>query len=217
MAVERFADGTVEAFLDALGSDRPTPGGGAAAALAGATGAALIEMVCRFSEAREQYAQWQEEITAALALACRLRQELLATMDADAATFAAVAAAYALPRAGREERDRRRRVIGDALVAAAQPPLQVATAAAALAELALSLVGRTNVQLVSDLGAAGALLEAGLRIAAYNVEANTRLLKVDPRATALHQQLETARSVGERRLSALRTAVESALHGRLPE
>jgi methenyltetrahydrofolate cyclohydrolase len=217
MAVERFADGTVEAFLEALGSDQPTPGGGAAAALAGATGAALIEMVCRFSQGREQYAQWQGEITAGLALARRLRRELLATMDADAATFAAVAAAYALPRAGREERELRRRLIGDALAAAAQPPLQVAAVAAALGELALSLVGRSNAQLVSDLGAAGALLEAGLRIAAYNVEANTRLLKADPRAAALHRQLETARSVTEQRLNALHTAVESALHGRLPE
>jgi formiminotetrahydrofolate cyclodeaminase len=213
MTTQRFADATINSFLDALGSDQPAPGGGAAAAIAGAAGAALIEMVCRFSQGRAQYAEWEEQIATSLGITRRLRQELLATMDADADSFAAVAEAYALPRGDREARERRRRVIADTLVAAAQPPLQVATAAATLAELATTLVGRTNDQLVSDLGAAGALLDAGLRIAGYNVEANTRLLKADPRAAALHQQFATTRAVAERSLSALRTGVESALHG----
>ncbi|HEY8743036.1 MAG TPA: cyclodeaminase/cyclohydrolase family protein, partial [Chloroflexota bacterium] len=106
-----FAGFTISAFLDALASDQPAPGGGAAAAVAGAAAAALIEMVCRFSQGREAYAQWQEQIVTSLAITARLRQELLATMDADAAAFAAVTAAYDMPRSGREERAVRRRVI----------------------------------------------------------------------------------------------------------
>ena len=208
-----FADFTIGAFLDALASEQPAPGGGAAAALAGAAAAALIEMVCRFSQGREAYAQWQEQIEADKAIAARLRQELLAAMDADAAAFAAVTAAYELPRSGREERALRRGVIDDALEAAAQPPLQVATAAATLAELALALVGRTNAQLVSDLGAAGALLEASLRIATFNVEANTRALKADPRATALRDQLATTQGLAEHQLHALRAGVALQLGG----
>jgi len=217
LAESPFAGFTISAFLDALASDQPAPGGGAAAAVVGAAAAALIEMVCRFSQGREAYAQWHEQILASLTITAHLRQELLASMDADAAAFAAVTAAYDLPRAGREERAVRRRVVDDALATAAQPPLQAAAAAATLAEVALALVGRTNAQLVSDLGAAGALLEASLRIATFNVEANTRALKADPRATALRDQLEATRGLADQHLRALRSGVEQALGGVLPQ
>lgn len=203
----------VDAWLDALAAAQPAPGGGAAAALAAATGAALIEMVCRFSSGRELFAAWEEQIATTLTIAGRLRRELLATMAADAAAFAAVAAAYGLPRAGKQERLLRRQVLDDALAAAAAPPLQVAASAATLADLALALVGRSNAQLVSDLGAAGALLEAALRIAGYNVEANTRALKADARATALHEQLTTTQEQAEERLQELRSSVAKALTG----
>lgn len=206
----------VDAWLDALASEQPAPGGGAAAALAAATGAALIEMVCRFSKGREQFAQWEEQIATTLTIAGQLRLELLATMAADAAAFAAVTAAYGLPRSSKQTRVLRRQVMDDALAAAAQPPLQVATTAGTLGELALGLVGRTNAQLVSDLGAAGALLEAALRIAGYNVEANTRALRADPRATALQEQLTTTREKAEQHLHALRDSVEQTLTGDRP-
>ncbi|HEV7214685.1 MAG TPA: cyclodeaminase/cyclohydrolase family protein [Chloroflexota bacterium] len=204
---------SVDSWLEALASAQPAPGGGAAAALAAAAGAALIEMVCRFSTGREQFTTWAEQIATTLTMAGQLHQELLATMDADAAAFAAVTAAHSLPRSGKQERALRRQVVDDALAAAAAPPLQVAATAATLAELALALVGRTNAQLVSDLGAAGALLEAAMRIAGYNVEANTRALKADPRAAALHEQLTATRSKAEQHLRELRTSVEQALSG----
>jgi formiminotetrahydrofolate cyclodeaminase len=213
----RLAALSVDAWLEALASDQPAPGGGAAAALAAAAAAALIEMVCRFSTGREQFTAWAEQIATSLTMAGQLRRELLATMDADADAFAAVTAAYGLPRSDKQERALRRQLIDDALAAAAAPPLQVAATAATLAELALALVGRTNAQLVSDLGAAGALLAAALRIAGYNVEANTRALKVDPRAAALHEQLTATQGQAEQHLGALRASVEQALGGdRLP-
>lgn len=209
-------ESTVSAFLAALASNAPAPGGGAAAALAAASGAALVEMVCRFSQGREQYAAWETQIAATLATAGRLRLELLAAIDADAAAFAAVTDAYALPRATKEQRALRRRVVDDALTAAALPPLQVAAACATLAELALALVGRTNAQLASDLGAAGALLTAAVQIAGYNVEANTKALKADPRGAALQAQFDASRLNAEQQLPALQLAVEQALAGDAP-
>jgi formiminotetrahydrofolate cyclodeaminase len=208
-----LSDLPVGEFLAALASDRPAPGGGAAAALAAATGAALIEMVCRFSQEREQYAPWAEQIAGTVQAAGRLRQDMQATMDADAAAFAAVAAAYGLPRDSKAARTQRRGEIDDALAAAAAPPLQVAAAAASLAEFAVALIGRTNAQLVSDLGAAGALLEAALRIATLNVTANTRALKTDPRAQALQQQLEATQATAATWLAELQAAVAQAVAG----
>lgn len=213
MSERELRDLSVSEFLAALASEQPAPGGGAAAALAAAAAAALVEMVCHFSQGRDQFAPWAEQITATSQTAAGLRLTMQATMDADAAAFAAVTAAYGLPRASKADRTQRRRVIADALAAAAVPPLQVAAAASSLAELAVALIGRTNAQLVSDLGAAGALLESALRIAALNVEANTRALQPDPRGMALQQQLVATETAAGGWLEQLRVAVAGALGG----
>lgn len=210
MAEQPFGEQSISAVLAALASDQPAPGGGAAGALAAASGAALVAMVCHFSLGRPELAEAQEQIAASLAEADQQRAALLSAMDADAAAFAAVTAAYALPRASKEERAARRRAIDQALVNAAAPPLQVAHASAALAARAQALVGRTNPHLVSDLGSAGALLQAALRIAAFNVEANARLLKDDERAAAMRVELAGVQAEADAALAALAAAVQRA-------
>ena len=201
------AGASIAIFLEHLAAEEPTPGGGAAAALAGAAAAALIEMVCGFTHGRGPYEQWMAQVQAAHKQATGARQALLQAMDSDAAAYAAVAAAYLLPRGDREERRVRRQAIDAALAAAAEPPLAVAAGSAALLSLAHSLVGRTNTGLVSDLGAAGELASAALRIAALNVEANAAALKDDPRASALRQRLHDLSATTDETLAALRDAV----------
>ena len=64
MTDERLASSSVEGFLEVLGSDAPTPGGGAAGAIAGATGAALIAMVGRLTVGKEGFEDLQERMQA---------------------------------------------------------------------------------------------------------------------------------------------------------
>jgi formiminotetrahydrofolate cyclodeaminase len=211
MDSEPLANLTVVAFLERLASDQPAPGGGAAAGLAAACGAALIEMVCRFTLDREQFAGWAAGAEAALRRAGQQRLTMQRAMEADAAAYADVAAAYRLPRSSREERAARRQAINDALAAAAEPPMQVADASASLTALARDLVGQTNPSLVSDLGAAGELLTAALRIAALNVEANAVGLKDDPRAGDLRASLAASQTAAVQSLGDLRAGVARAL------
>jgi len=202
---------SIAAFLDALAEQQPAPGGGAAAALAAAAGAGLMAMVCRYTVGREKYAQWSAEVEPALQHAEETRRYLQAMIDADAGAFANVAAAQQLPRSTRDERAARRRAIDEALIAASEPPLQVATHSATLASLAVSLIGKTNASLVSDLGAAGELLAAGLAIAAFNVQANVAGLKADSRAEGILSRFAAARAQLDLALAELRPAVDRAL------
>src|SRR5437588_8506361 len=85
-------------FLDRLGSADPTPGGGAAAAVVGALGAALIEMTANLTIGKPRLADVQVQAREIERRAAQLRQELGALADADAAAFNQVSAAYKLPR-----------------------------------------------------------------------------------------------------------------------
>src|SRR5690348_2467606 len=89
---------SLEQFLDALGSSAPTPGGGAASALAGALAAALAEMVAQLTVGRPKYAAVEERAQTVLRETQRLRSKLLALVDEDAQAYGGVAAAYALPK-----------------------------------------------------------------------------------------------------------------------
>ncbi|OFW78105.1 MAG: glutamate formimidoyltransferase, partial [Actinobacteria bacterium RBG_19FT_COMBO_70_19] len=88
----------VQAFLDVLASDSPTPGGGAVAGLAGAAGAALIEMVVRLTLGREGYEDVGERMGAVLAEAETARTEFLDLADRDAIAFDGVMAAFKMPK-----------------------------------------------------------------------------------------------------------------------
>jgi len=109
-------------WLERLGSAAPTPGGGAAAALAAATGAALIEMVVNLTIGKSAYAEHESHVQPIGAQARALRQRALELIDADAAAFDTVMAAYGLPRDSDAEKAARTAAIQVATADAARPP-----------------------------------------------------------------------------------------------
>ncbi|MCL5946729.1 MAG: cyclodeaminase/cyclohydrolase family protein [Chloroflexi bacterium] len=198
-------------FLAALASPAPTPGGGAAAAVAGAHGAALLSMVCHFSLGRENLAAWQDQIQDTLVYADAARARFLSIVDADAAAYVQVSQAYAQPHRNREERLQRRRAIADALYQATQPPLTIIEITAELVLKARALVEHSNRNLVSDLGAAGIFLETAYSIARANIAENVHGLGDDPRSQkVVDRWLRTSASV-EDTLLALRASVIALL------
>jgi formiminotetrahydrofolate cyclodeaminase len=170
-------DQGIAAFLAALGSSAPAPGGGAASALAGALAAALAEMVARFTVGREKYRDVEERATAILSQAEETRATLLALAEDDERAFQVVSAAYALPRATDIERGAREQAIQVALALALEPPLRAARAACAVVALAEEIAVIGNGTVISDAGCAALLGEASARAAALNVLANARLLR----------------------------------------
>src|SRR5438067_1841458 len=90
-------DLSVREFLEVLGSAEPAPGGGAAAALAGALSAALVEMTAHLTLGRQRYADVQEQAQTIADQCGRLRQTFQRLCDADTAAFASVSKAYTMP------------------------------------------------------------------------------------------------------------------------
>jgi len=163
---------TLPEYLAALAGPQPAPGGGSAAALAGALAAACAEMVANFTVGRKKYAAVEEEMQQHLQALATVRAELLELVQADVAAFSAVRAAYALPKEDEAEQAAREAAIQGALRAAAEVPLRLARLCAQLADQLPPLVERGNRNLASDAGVAAALCRAVFDCAVMNVEVN---------------------------------------------
>lgn len=163
---------SIKEFTDLLGSDSPAPGGGAAAALSGAQGAALTAMVCALTLGRKKYADAQTLAQEGFDRACAQKDRFLALMQSDADAYTRFRAAYALPKSTAQEQTIRAQAIEAAATASTQTPLEVMREAILALELTRSLLGRTNPSVVSDLGASALSLQAALHTAWLNVKIN---------------------------------------------
>jgi formiminotetrahydrofolate cyclodeaminase len=170
-------------WLEALGSSAPAPGGGAAAAMTAGIGAALVEMVCDLTIGKPAFAEHEAHVTAIRDAARELRGRALAEVDRDAAAFSELMAVYRLPKDTDQQKAARRQVIQAATRRAADVPLEVAATAAEVARLAAQLPGRSNPNVLSDVGVAASAAAAAIESAAINVEVNLAAL-TDPDAKA---------------------------------
>ena len=175
--MEEIKDKSVKAFLDELGSKQATPGGGSAAAVMGAQGAALVAMVCNLTIGKPKYAEVDAEMRALLAEAEALRVTLTDMIKADVNVFDKLMACYALPKISDDEKAFRNTQIQAALKEATDVPLACAKAchkAIALSRVAAEL---GSLGVISDAGVAVMAAYAGLKSAALNVYINTNSLK----------------------------------------
>jgi len=155
-----------------LASHDPIPGGGSAAAIAGAMGAALVGMVAELTIGRPDAEAQAAELASLRDDAARYRDELLTLAQTDAAAYAAVVAARKLPKSTDDEKAARRAAIDTAMVGAADAPLHVARLAAATLELAARIAPIGNPNAASDAGVAAQLASAAVRGAVLNVRIN---------------------------------------------
>jgi methenyltetrahydrofolate cyclohydrolase len=167
----------VNDLLAAFRSPTPAPGGGSAAALAGAVGASLLAMVANLPKSRastpEETARLAEAGSRATALAARL----LALVDRDTEAYNGVLEAFRLPKGTDEEKSARSARIQEATRAATEAPLDVMRASAEALALADDVTALGNPNAASDAKVAGELLNAALRGARHNVEVNLESLK----------------------------------------
>ena len=165
----------VEPFIEQLAAPTATPGGGSAAAASGAMAAGLAGMVATMSRGKKAYAQYESQLSEAIARLTLLREELKAAIDADAESYNLVMKAY---RAAKESSDGGR-LINAALQEATRVPLGVAEKAVEVAQIATRLKPITNPNMSSDLTTAIALARAALEGALANVDVNLGSIKLD--------------------------------------
>lgn len=183
-------DVTIEGFLDKLASGAPVPGGGSAAALAAATGAALVAMVCRLTIGREKYREHEETMTTALQDAEELRPQALRLAADDAAAYTAVSEAYRLPRGTDEEKSVRSARIQEALKGATDVPLRTVALSAQIIELYDRIVDGVNPNAISDVGVGALSARTALEGAALNVKTNLAAIKDEAFKAATIEQLQ---------------------------
>jgi glutamate formiminotransferase/formiminotetrahydrofolate cyclodeaminase len=168
---------SLSGFIAGVASSSPVPGGGSVAALAGALGAALAQMVAGLTIGKKKYAAVESEMREVALRAAGLVNALSALVVRDAEAYAEVAAAYKLPQDSDAATETRRTTIRSALLRAAQVPLETARACADVVELAAIVAERGNTNAASDAGVAALLAEAGCKGAAFNVRINVAAME----------------------------------------
>ena len=193
---------TIQTFLTELASAAPTPGGGGAAAISGAMGAALVSMVCNLTIGKKKYVEVEAELKDVLAKSEGLRVVLTGMIGEDVQAFDAVMGAYGLPKATDDEKTLRAGKIQVALKTACDVPLACCRACRAVIDLAAITADKGNLNVVSDAGVAVLSAYAGLRSAALNVYVNAKGLEdrdfADERLKELEGLLSEAGALTER-------------------
>jgi formiminotetrahydrofolate cyclodeaminase len=180
-------------WLDALASDAPAPGGGAAAAVNLAVGAALVSMVCNLTIGKPRYAEHEATMKEVLDLAESQRAAAVDLAHEDASAFAGVSAAYRLPKDSDEQKAARTAAVQEALGAAADVPLATVAAAVQVIELAGRILDGANVNVLSDVAVAASSARSALQSARINVEVNLGSMTDQARRDALQARLDVHR------------------------
>ena len=177
-----FTQDTCRGFVAALASADPVPGGGGAAALVGAVGAALGNMVGSLTVGRKKYAAVEGEILALKEKCDALQAALLDQVVADAEGFAPLARAYGIPK----DDPNRERVLEAATVEACRAPMRIMELCCEAID-AISVFAEKGSRIaVSDAGCGAACCLAALRAASLNVFINTKGMKDRRQADALN-------------------------------
>ncbi len=204
-------DLTVSAFLEELSSKKPTPGGGGAAALGGAQGVALGEMVINLTLGKKKYADVEEEMQLLLIKLEDIKKEFLRLADEDAKVFAPLAAAYGLPSGTEEEKKHKAEVLETHLLAASLVPKAVMEQALE-AIAVMDILARKGSRLaVSDVGVGVTFLRTALLGAKMNVSINTKFMKQREIADKLDQEADMLAETGTRLCDEIYADVEVGL------
>ncbi len=167
----------LDAYLERLASDAPTPGGGSAATIVAALGASLVAMVARITHKNPSFAAKSASAAEIAECADALRCELLAARIHDEAAYTRVVDAQALPRTTPEEKAARTAALQAALAGAADAPLQAAELAVRVVRLSRDVGALGNTHLVSDVTCAAAFGRAALEASAANVRINHAFMR----------------------------------------
>lgn len=167
---------TIDAYLARLASREPTPGGGAAAALHAAQGAALVAMVARYTTGGK-YEQHDALVQRIISTADGLVDEALRLADADEQAFQGVVESYKLPSGTEELKAARSASLQEALILAARTPAQLIGLAGTVVELATELFEVANPNVISDIAAAADAARAAATTARVNIDINVVAIK----------------------------------------
>ena len=160
-------------FVEVLASDAPAPGGGGAAALVGAIGTALGNMVGSLTVGKKKYADVQDEILALKARCDELQTQLLNQVEADEVNFLPLAKAYGIPK----DDPNRDKIMEEATIIACSTPMTIMELCCQGIDCIAVFAEKGSRLAVSDAGCGAVCCKAALQAASLNVFINTKSLK----------------------------------------
>ena len=203
---ERLVDRTLRAFTDDLSSDAPVPGGGSAAAYAGALGSALAAMVARIAAKKSGDSWFADYVTEMDNLRGDFR-----LVDDDSAAYGGVAQAMKLPKSTDDQKRERTERIQAALLAASRVPLEVAKTSRRLLDACERGIAKSTPATASDIGVGALMAEAALRGASLNVMINLASVKDPAQVKALSEDLDRALDGAEAQRKRITDFVETRI------
>lgn len=157
-------------FVEVLASNAPTPGGGGAAALVGAVGTALGNMVGSLTVGKKKYAAVEAEILALKARCDQLQTDLLDLVKQDADGFEPLAKAYGIPK----DDPNRAAVLEKATIDACAVPMRIMEKCCEALDCIQIFAEKGSRLAVSDAGCGAVCCKAALQSASLNVFINTK-------------------------------------------
>lgn len=198
-----YAERSITDFVSSIADGQPTPGGGSAAAIVGATGAALVEMLCNLTIGREEYADVEDDLVEIREDLETRRERLFELADEDAAAFEEVMAAY------KSDEDDRAAAIESASKRATEVPLETAEACLAVVEHAVRVTEVGNENAVTDGGTGALLANAALQAALYNVAINLGTIDEEAFVSETADRADEIEARAEEALSAVTATVDA--------
>ena len=185
-----FSTVPCDEFVTVLASKAPVPGGGGAAALVGAVGTALGNMVGSLTVGKKKYAAVEEEMQELKAKADGLQKELLRLVERDAEVFEPLSRAYGMPKETEEEKAEKARVMEAALKVACSVPMEIMENCCEAIDLLVEFAAKGSTLAISDAGVGAAFCKAALEGASLNVYINTKSMADREYAESLNKKCD---------------------------
>jgi len=164
-------------FVEVLSSKEPVPGGGGAAALVGAIGMALGNMVGNLTVGKKKYKDVEPEVLEIMDEATKLQDKLVEMVDGDAEVFSEVSKVYKMPKETPEQKQERSTAMEKALKLASSVPLDIMKVSKEAIKLHARLAEIGSQMAISDVGVGVLCLKAALLSGKLNVIININGIK----------------------------------------
>lgn len=202
-----FVELSLQEFTQRIADAKPTPGGGSAAAMTGAMGAALVSMFCNVTASRKKYVDVKEEMEQQAAYAETWRGRLVELVDKDSAAFEMILTANRMPKETEEEKQARKEANAAATLEATRVPLETASACVAVIERIPPLAAKGNPNALSDLKVGMELVYAAFSGAMANVQINLPWLEDKAQAEEISAEILELAVRAEKALNAGREEI----------
>ena len=170
-------DKTCNEFLEVLASKAPVPGGGGAAALGGAIGMALSNMVGNLTVGKKKYAEVEDEVKELIARGSQIIEELKSLVDKDAEVFEPLSKAYGLPAETEEQKKIKEETLEKCSKEACSVPMEIMRKAFEGIKIHQRM-GEIGTKIaISDVGCGVVFLKSALISGMLNVVINLNTIK----------------------------------------